>query len=110
MSTFEPESSSPFLRISDEPLILPDSNPLMEQTFSHSSHDEDDALRAPPEQVQKLSNELDKMGNWLSVCRGEVCASGGVRGFSGVACLIRDDLFSTTTLVLSDTHTKFMWI
>ena len=47
---------------------------------------------------------------WLSICRGEVCASGGVRSFSGVACLIRDDLFSTTTLVLSDTHTKFMWI
>ena len=51
MGTFEPESSSPFLKILDEPLILPDSNPLMEKKSSHSSHDEDDALRVPPEQV-----------------------------------------------------------
>jgi hypothetical protein len=65
MGTFEPESSSPLLRILNETSILPNSNPLMEKNSSHSSHDEDDALRVPPEQVQKLSNELDKMGNWL---------------------------------------------
>ena len=63
MGTFEPESSSSFLRIPDEPLILPNYNPLMEENSSHSSHDEDDALRFPPEQVQKISTELDKMSN-----------------------------------------------
>ena len=62
---FEPEFPSPFLRILAENLIHPDSNPLMEKKYFHSSHDEDDALRVPPEQVQKNSNELDKMGNWL---------------------------------------------
>ncbi len=29
---------------------------------------------------------------WLSVCREEVCTSGGVCGSGGVACLIRDDI------------------
>ena len=67
MGTFEPKSSSPLLRILDETFILLDSNSLMEQNSSHSSHDEDDALRFPLEQVQKLSNELDKMGNWLFI-------------------------------------------
>ena len=47
---------------------------------------------------------------WLSVCKEEVCASGGVRGSGGVTCLIRDDQFNTSTLVLSDTHARFMWI
>ena len=65
MGTFEPESSSPFLRILDDPLILPNSNPLIEKNSSHSSHDEDDALSISPKQVQKLSTKLDKMGNWL---------------------------------------------
>ena len=65
MGAFNPESFSHFLRIPNDNLILHDSNPTMEQNSSHSSHDEDDALRVPPEQVQKLSTELDKMGNWL---------------------------------------------
>ena len=65
MGTFEPKSSSHFLRIMDETLILPNYNHLIQQKSSHSSHDEDDALRVPPKQVQKISNELDKMGNWL---------------------------------------------
>lgn len=47
---------------------------------------------------------------WLSVCREEVRASGGVCGFGGVACLIRDDLFSATLVVYSNTSTRFMWI
>ena len=65
MGTFELESSSPFLRILDETLILPNSNPLVEKNLSDSSHDEDDALRVPLEQVQKISTELDKMDNWI---------------------------------------------
>ena len=63
MGTFEIESSSPFLRISFVTLILLNCNPLMEKNSSHSSHYEDDSLRVPPKQVQKLSTELDKMGN-----------------------------------------------
>ena len=65
MAIFVPESSSPFLRILDENFILPDSNSIMKKKYSHSSHDEDDALRVPLEQVQKLLMELDKMCNWL---------------------------------------------
>ena len=65
MGIFEHESSSPFLRILDENLIIPDSNPIMEKKSSHSSHDEDDALRVPPKQVQKISTKLYKIGNWL---------------------------------------------
>ena len=53
INAFDPESSSPFLRIPDDNLILHDSNPIMEQKSSHSSHDEDDALRVPLDQVQK---------------------------------------------------------
>lgn len=64
MHIFETESSSPFLRISNENLIIPDSNPIMEKNHSQSSHDEDDALRVTPEQVKKNSTELDKIGNW----------------------------------------------
>ena len=65
MGTFEPESSSPFLKIPDNPLIIFYSNALMEKKSSHSSHDKDDSLIVSPKQVQKISNELDKMGNWL---------------------------------------------
>lgn len=65
MGALDPESSSPFLRIPDDNLIIHDCKPTMEKNSSHSSHDEDDALRVPPKQVQKLSTELDKMGNWL---------------------------------------------
>ena len=65
MGTFEPKSSSPFLRILDETFILPYYNPLMEKNSSHSSHDEDDSLRVPLEQFKKPSTKLDKMGNWF---------------------------------------------
>ena len=55
MGSFDPESCSPFLRIPDDNFITHDSNPTMEHNSSHSSHDEDDALRVPLEQVQKIS-------------------------------------------------------
>ena len=58
MGIFEPESSSPFLRIPDENLIIPDSNPIMKQNSFHSSHDEVDALRVPPKKFQKISIQL----------------------------------------------------
>lgn len=45
---------------------------------------------------------------WLSVCRDEVCASGGDCGSGGVACLIRDSIFSHTSIVHSNTFAKFM--
>lgn len=47
---------------------------------------------------------------WLSICRDEVRVSGGVRGSSGVACLIKDDIFNNTSIVHSDTFTRFMWV
>jgi len=47
---------------------------------------------------------------WLSICREEVRASGGVWGSGGVVCLIRDDIFSHTSLVHSDTFARFMWV
>ncbi len=47
---------------------------------------------------------------WLSIYREEVRASGGVRGSGGVACLIKEDIFSGTSIVHSDTFARFMWI
>ena len=47
---------------------------------------------------------------WLSICREEVCASGGVHRSSGVACLIRDDNFCRTSIVHSDTFARFLWV
>ena len=47
---------------------------------------------------------------WLSICRDEVRVSGGVRGSGGVACLIKDDIFSNTSIVHSDTFARFMWV
>lgn len=47
---------------------------------------------------------------WLSSFRDEVRCSGGVRGSGGVACLIRDHLFSKISLVHSDSYSRFMWI
>lgn len=47
---------------------------------------------------------------WLSICREEVRASGRVRSSGGVACLIRDDIFSVTSIVHSDTFARFLWV
>ena len=47
---------------------------------------------------------------WLSVCRDEVQTSSGVRGSGGVACFVRDDIFSVTSVVHSDTYARFMWV
>ena len=41
-------------------MISHDPNPSMEHGSSHSYHDEDEALRLPPEQVDYLATEIDK--------------------------------------------------
>ena len=40
-------------------------NPSIDYDSSHSSHDEDEALRVPPKQVDKLTTENDKIHDWL---------------------------------------------
>lgn len=46
-------------------MVSHDHNPSMEHQSSHSSHGEDEALRVPPEQVDKLATKFDKMHNWI---------------------------------------------
>ena len=39
----------------------------MEHNSSHSSHDDDDdSLRVPPSQVDKIISEFDKLETWLA--------------------------------------------
>ncbi len=58
--------------------------------------------------VHPLPGYLDYQ--WLLVCRDEVCTSSKVRGSGSVAFLIRDDIFSFTSVVHSDAFAKFMWV
>lgn len=65
MFLFDSDSSSPHLGNLSDPMVSHDPNPSMEHNSSHSSHDEDEALRVPLEQVDKLATEIDKMHDWL---------------------------------------------
>ena len=47
-------------------MVSHDPNPSMEHDSSHSSHDEDEALRVPlkqvpPKKIHKIATEIDKM-------------------------------------------------
>lgn len=65
MGSFDPESSI-YPRNLDEINMNPnDINPIIENNSSHSYHDEDEALRVPPMQVQKLSHDFEKFEQWL---------------------------------------------
>ena len=54
MAHFDQDSSSPLFRNLSDPMVSHDPNPSMEHESSHSSHDEDEALRVPPKQVHKI--------------------------------------------------------
>ena len=61
MSQFDQDSSSPLSRNLSDPMVCHDHNPSMEHASSYSSHDKDEALRVHPEQVHKITTEIDQM-------------------------------------------------
>ena len=63
MAHFDQDSSSPLFRNLGDPMVSHDPNPSMDHNSSHSSHDDDDALRGHPEQVHKITTKNDKMHN-----------------------------------------------
>ena len=65
MTLFDPDSSSPCLINLSDPMVSHDPNPSRDHDSSHSSRDDDEALRVPPKQVDKLATEIDKMHDWL---------------------------------------------
>lgn len=61
MAHFDQGSSSPLFRNLSDPMVSHDSKPSMEHDYSHSSHDEDEALTVPPIKVHKIATKIDKM-------------------------------------------------
>ena len=46
-------------------MVFRDPNPSMKHGSSHLCHDEDEALRVPPKQVDNIAIEIDKMHDWF---------------------------------------------
>ena len=61
MDHFDQDSSPPLFRNLSDPMVSRDTNPSTEHDSSHSFHEEDEALRVPPELVHKISTKIDKM-------------------------------------------------
>lgn len=60
MGSFDPEPSIFLMNLDEINMHTNDINPIIENNSSHSSHNEHEALRVPPMQVQKLSNDFEK--------------------------------------------------
>ena len=43
-----------------------DLNTIIDDKYSHSPHDEDEALKVPPLQVDKISHAFDKLETYLT--------------------------------------------
>ena len=59
MDHFDPDSHYPLFRNLIYPMVS--HNPSMDHDSSHSSQDEDKALRVPPEKIHKLATDIDKL-------------------------------------------------
>jgi hypothetical protein len=46
----------------------------------------------------------------FSACRQETRSLGGIKGSGGVACFVRDSLWSRISLVASNVFARFMWV
>ena len=61
MDDFDQESFSPLFRNLIDPMVSHEPNVSMEHEPSQTSHDEDEALRVPLQQVHNIAKMIDKM-------------------------------------------------
>lgn len=61
MASFDMKSPSPLFKNLSNPMVFHGPNPSIWNGSSHSSHDVDESLRVPLEQVHKFSTKIGKM-------------------------------------------------